>query len=299
MSYATTTNELSVSHGHSPIVTKQKQSQFLRGFFVYITDYDEKNGYCSTINSRIGYYDYDSTISNIDDLIELVIKEGRAGRLSDFITSNSHSFPILETNLGQIDFGWDQCDVCYILDYAGWSFQPLPDNSNPSDLNQPVVFRKNKIINKTTADYKIDAYLPNKCFYNLKVNNRHSSGCSIITFSNFMLDEYGNKIEYDDCDTREWHYCMDMHIRIEQNVFNLQKILSSIDKDKLIAIINEIFNSSQSKEGVSESLTLTQTVKFQSPSLIVESPENLPDFLTIVFDPPNCNGGGSGPPKMN
>jgi hypothetical protein len=300
MSYAATTNELSISHGYSPIVKRNKKDPFFRGYFVYITEFDRRLGYNSAINSRIGYYDYDSSIKNIDDLTNLVITEGRAGRLDTHITSSTHSFPILRTNLGQIDFGWDQCDVCYILDIAGWSFQPLPNNSNPSDLNQPVVFRKNKVINKTSMDYKIDGYLPNKCFYNLKVENINN--CSVVNFSNFMLDEYGVKIEYQSCDLREWHYCMDMHIRIEQNNFNLKKIFSFInDKEReaeLFNIIDGFFSSELSKSISDAENVESASIRYVSPSVIVNSPSNLPDFLVIVFDPPNCNGGGSGPPKL-
>jgi hypothetical protein len=303
MAYATTTNELSISHGHSPIVKRQKTNEFRRGFFVYITDFDRNLGYDYSINSRIGYYDYDCncSISGIDKLVELVIKEGRSGQLKTHITSSTKSFPLLRTNLGQIDFGWDACDVCYILDIPGWSFQPLQADTNPSEINQPVVFRKNKVINKTSSEYKIDSYLSNKCFYNLKVENNFDA--SIVKFSNFMLDESGIKITYSSNDTREWHYCMDMYIRIEQNVFNIKKIFSVFDRselvDELIDKLDEIVNSVQNKEHIIESSDAAYSARYQSPSVVVDSPENLPEFLTIVFDPPNCNGGGSGPPKLN
>ena len=294
MEYAVTTNELSISHGHSPI-NKKTVEKFKRGFFVYITEFDKRLGYTDAINSRIGYYDYDCEIKNSNDLEKLVIEKGRLGELKSHIRGPNNEFPLLRTNLGQIDFGWDPCDVSYILDISGWSFQDLTVNDKPSGLNQPMVFRKNKIINKNSIDYKIHSFLENKCFYNLEVEN--TENISILRFSNYMLDKDGIKILYDQCDKREWHYCIDMHIQIKQNTYNFRKILSTtIDEKNVDSIIEMIekYYVADARDKKDQSI-----YKLEAGVFTVDSPSNLPEFLTIVFDPPNCNGGGSGPPKMS
>jgi hypothetical protein len=137
-------------------------------------------------------------------------------------------------------------------------------------LIQPVVFRRDKVVIDSSGKAAVRRYRANYSFYNL--NTDHVEGASILRFDNLMFknadDEPLGKMPTDPARRAadRIDYCMDIHI--------------VVDQDRLM-------------DSLSAKHAADSSDNQASPLFDIGS---LHKTVTIVFDPPQSNGGGSGPP---
>jgi hypothetical protein len=160
------------------------------------------------------------------------------------------------------NFGWVPCKVSYILFSRGAEFQ-RPDEHDPQI--QPVVFRRDKMVLDNAGKAKVESYRANHSFFNLecaRIVDCDENTADVLRFDNLMLvnaegKELGSRPTNPE-DVR-FDYCMDIHIRLE-----LARLYSMI-------------------AGTSSLGTLRDAGFIEK-------------WTTIVFDPPQSNGGDGGPP---
>jgi hypothetical protein len=258
-----TSNELTPIYGYSPLEKRGSvnDSAFKRGIVIYIGGFSPKVGNERMINPRMVYYDFVPNglgIKNQDDLELQVLIYGRSGLLKmDDIDNNvpddkKRGFPyVFDDNINQIHFGSKPCIVSYILDVDYLEFQTPCVEEGEKSLNQPVVFRRNKVIVSDQNQTTIDEYEENACLCFSNLIHKHVESASTLRFYNNMIDPSGEVLN--SRDDGPYRYCMDMYIRTEMG----RKL---------------------------------QSPMAQATTLGAES-----NWLTMVFDPPQENGGGHGP----
>jgi hypothetical protein len=269
-SICVTSNQLTLCYGHTPLEKNKDHPDIKRGFIVYIGGEYRYPGFNKIINPRMFYYDFDKNIKNQIEFEKKLIDTIRSGKglmNDEKINKNSSAngpFPnIFQSNLNQIDFGWKPCFVSYILDVTDMEFIAPNIDEGPNYLNQPIIFRRDKVIVSDSGIASIENYDGNNSFFDL-VHRTHE-GTSILAMKNLMLDRHGkpikkpkgmssNKLPY-------WDHCMDIQVRMEQG--------------------------KKSKRKVADTTAVSQ------PFIAVPGSSK---WLTIVFDPPQTNGGGGGPP---
>ena len=284
-----TSNQLTGIYGHSPLKKKKPPAdiKLTRGFIVYLEIFGiaQKGG----IFARTFYKDFaNDDPQNQRDFETEVATAGLAGDIYKLTTTApgapKEPWPkVLENQISEIHFGWKPCRVSYVLNSRFAEFIVPPDALHQPEteeerwaqnLVQPVIFRRDKVIIDDSGKARIDRYRPNHTFYNLEVGVvDKAESCEVIRFDNFMLlNEQGTSLGKEPSDIQQrnakhYKYCMDAHIRVEQT--KLTKVLEAADLPNGAKQIDdvEIVDASSIKGGI-----------------------------VIVFDPPQGNGGGSGPP---
>ncbi len=266
-----TSNELTPIYGRSPYEKIGKSdSDFQRGFVIYIGGFNPHIGNNRMINPRVVFHDYDSRgpygIGSQDELEFEVLKLGRSGLLR---AATKKSYPdVFSQNLGKIDYGYKPCIVTYILDVHNLEFQKQDGSGRPDSFNQPVVFRRNKVVvadDGTPASFR---YLGNEQLTFSDLKHHQVEGASALIFYNNMLDQGGKPIEKPGGhDLPPLEYCMDMYIRTEQG-------------KRLYAFTDAELESLKKGEG---------------GALANNFGDPISQYLTMVFDPPHTNGGSDGP----
>jgi hypothetical protein len=266
-----TSNELTPIYGKSVYEASGKEdSSFKRGVVIYIGGFNPRNGNDKNFNPRFVYHNYDEKISNQDQLEQAVVSLGRNWKLN---AATKRPFPdVFSASLGKVDYGWKPCIVTYILDVYGFEFQIQDQTKNPNSQNQPIVFRRNKIVVTDDGQPILAKFLGNEFGTFSDLKHLTIEGASSLRFYNNMIDE-NNKVPAQPADptnSPEREYCMDMYIRTEQG----RSLFSFSDTDL-----------ESLKKGDKEFLDH------------VSENRQLPvsQFLAMVFDPPHTNGGGNGP----
>ena len=164
--------------------------------------------------------------------------------------------PRWATGFDRVSFGWEPCYVTMVIDDAYWKFHPWPDNA----FEETVIFRKDKLLMKPDASGELKPteypFQPNHSFFNFK--RGAISGRQSIRFVNFMrVDKEGTPMPPEPA-----------HLPVDQ------KPIWEYCMDVYIAMP---YNFSRKK---------------QADGTLLEPNK----WLTLIFDPPQDNGGGSGPP---
>lgn len=270
MTVIKTSNELTEIHGRPP-TDEMDASKIDRGFVIYLEVVGE-NGllFARTFWTRYGEYEHEGRthVGPADQraFVSSILKHAPNGGLRKLVPDKQNPYtennPVYFTkDISRIDFGWKPIYVSYVLNNEHIKFQKL----DPKNIQkQPLVFRKNKMVNGSEENY-----LKNYSFFNLK--DYDEGNASILEFSNHMIvDDRGTYIgdrppHVDPKDLPEYPYCLDIMMDFPQD-----PLLNAL------AAISSVYN----------------------PKLIDDSERN-GDFLnaiTFVFDPPQGNGGGGGPP---
>ena len=265
-----TTNKLSPIHGDSPIGAPPNRPPsnpyppITRGFIIYLEFLGSKGG--GGIFARTFYKDFpDGDLRHHADFEKSVIAEGNAGTIGNAATYQEYP-DVFDNQIATIHFGWQPCRVSYILNAPFAEFVGQ-DPAQP-DI-QPVVFRDDKVVIDSAGNATKPKYERNHSFYNLRVIDVDDA--SVLRMDNFMLinkngDPLGPKPE--NPHNHKLEYCMDILIKFDPVRFvqftqNFSKAnLDTRDKD--------------SRERIFDPAALSSII--------------------IVFDPPQDNGGGSGPP---
>jgi hypothetical protein len=176
-------------------------------------------------------------------------------------------------DISRIDFGWSPCHVSYVL------LSPFARFIDSGTINQQethfpsLIFRRDKIVlvedtdptSKFSRKAAIQQYIANHSFSDLKFDEYN--GCTILRFRNEMkVNALGEDLGRPPSDQqqkkrRRFDYCMD--IPIEINAMRMVELLGQ--------------------------------TSFGSNGLPAVSATKEP--IIIVFDPPQGNGGGNGPPE--
>jgi hypothetical protein len=268
-----TTNELTPIYGKSIYkISGNSDENFRRGVVIYIGGTQLQYGNSKIFHPRFVYHDYDEAIPDQNSLELAVLSLGRQGKLQ---AAAGKAFPdVFSADMSKVNFGWTPCIVTYILDVYGYQFQQSdPAGNLERSLNQPIVFRKTKAVvtdNGSASAYK---YLGNQQGTFSDLEHLSVDGVSSLRFYNNMLDESGEvppkPDDYEVIPARE--YCMDIYIRTEQG----RKVFSLSEED-------------------------IQAIKVGDTAYccdLIEKNEIAPmQYLAMVFDPPQTNGGSSGPP---
>lgn len=258
-----TTNQLTAIHGVEPV--RKKTADLKRGYIVYLEMFgpDGTGG----IYARTFYVDYSP--GGIEDQLafeKTIIAAAKKGDFEGKPATRGQYPEILDDQIQSVDFGWRPCRVSYILRSAFGVFVAA-DEAQP--LIQPVVFRRDKVVIDPAGKASIQQYLANNSFFNLETDS--VDGASVIRFDNLMLisateDALGDPpADFSERLAKRFEYCMDIHIQVDQ-----QRLLG-------------LLTAAAPMAGGSE-----------HPPII--EPAFLGKTTTIVFDPPQTNGGGSGPP---
>jgi hypothetical protein len=281
-----TTNEMTPGHGVSPISHPLVDIlDFKRAFLIYIrlaTKPHHTGAKRSDIYLRIRqfYYDYDKDVPNSSDLIEHALRIGRLkdedenGKLdSDLMKVTGFStkyvkelpedrrqFPyVFAKDLTEVNFGWEPCEVIFIFDNA--DFQFIESDSDPDSLKQPIVFRKTKAIEDKSGKWvAAGPYEENYSFFNLETPPTDNSYSAIVLQNHMKIGTGQLSIGKPPAIYPPvWSYCMDINLRVPLN--------------RLSAFYQLTGNGE------------IETTRSSTTS-----------WLTIVFDPPQNNGGNGGPP---
>jgi hypothetical protein len=256
-----TSNQLTMCYGNSPLEKRNSNDRIMRGFIIYIGGLNMYPGFDKIINPLIFYKDFVNYDENNQKIFEKeVVQKIRTGIgvINNLPAVGQYpQFPnILQNNLNTINFGWKPCFVSYILDVPGMDFVKPLNNQRSNYLNQPVIFRRDKVIIDYQGVANVVKYNENQSFFDLRY--RKYRNASILSMTNLMRDRQGRRIQKPTVPSNDmpyWDHCMDIHIRMEQG-----------------------------RRGRAANNGL---------DLAVPGSNN---WLTIVFDPPQTNGGGGGPP---
>lgn len=255
-----TTNRLSPIHGASPVETRTGFPLIARGFIIYL---EIGTG---GIFARTLYKDYDATISDQAAFEKAVI--AAANTLPRLPKGGEFPRAVWDNQITSINFGWTPCHVTYILNVP---FAEFVDHDPRQPDIQPVVFRDDKVVIDDLGVATTPNYQKNYSFFNLTIDS--VNGASVLRMDNLMLiNATGTPLgpEPSNPHARKLEYCMDILIRFNQ--MRLTQIVQSLTTGKQA-------DENESLEG----------------HFVIE-PEFLKSVI-IVFDPPQDNGGGSGPPK--
>ena len=156
----------------------------------------------------------------------------------------------------RVSFGWQPCHVVMLIDERHWKFNPWPDNA----FEETIVFRKNKLLMKPGASGSLEPieyeFEPNYSFFNFERDS--IDGRQLIRFVNFMrIDEAGTKMPVPAQGT-------------SPNTWPIWEYCMDV-------YIRMPYNFSKRKAADGSRLEPTE-------------------WLTLVFDPPQDNGGSGGPP---
>lgn len=258
-----TSNQLTGIYGQEP--AKKQPIELTRGYIVYLEMFGATGQ--GGIYTRTFYLDFPSNTEIPDQLAfeKAVIAKANSGGLKGMAKSGRAYPEIFDDQIQTVHFGWRPCHVSYILNSASCKFV---DKDAAQRLIQPVVFRRDKVVIDETGKAGIQRYRANHSFFNLETDS--VDGASILRFDNLMLvNAAGDRLGQAPTDAAEkeskrFDYCMDIHIRVGQN-----KPLAHALAD------------------------LEETAVASAPLI---EPQFLDRTVTIVFDPPQTNGGGSGPP---
>ena len=258
-----TSNQLTGIFGRTPC-DKNGGEDLKRGYIVYLEILGNAGN--GGIYARTLYKDFpDADKKHHLQFEKDVIAKGNAGGLKGPATLKDPFPAIFDDQIQTVNFGWTPCRVSYILNAP---FGAFVANDPAQPLIQPVVFRRDKVVIDEFGKVGIKTYRANHSFFNLEVEP--VDGASVLRFDNLMLiNANGDALGIAPADETErkskcYDYCMDIHIMLNQK--------------RLMAL-------------------------FSAPSLVegetrpaIFEPEFLQKTVTIVFDPPQSNGGGSGPP---
>ncbi len=211
--------------------------------------------------TRQFYYDFDDTISNQVSFECAVLKAAASGGFDfsdlDLPPEKRRPFPyVFSVSADVVHYGWVPCKVTYMLDTANFSFQ-LPDGSgNPLALRQPIVFRRDKIVTETVGG---------------KPTSKIEAGYHANhAFYNLMGDASGQLscLRFDNLMT------------IDEKGSPIPERPADPEKAAAMAWLY----------CMDINLELRQAAPPGGGNTMEPGP------LVIVFDPPQGNGGGSGPP---
>jgi hypothetical protein len=255
-----TTNDLGPIHGDLPTDPPPIGNiAFNRGYIIYL----QLSGDGAFLNGRAFWTSYNQQEDegyqycpkNQDEFIAQILELADKGELLKIAQSKCEPFQNVDgkrfcfsTDVSQINFGWQPCNVTYIFNNAAIAFE----EENPeNELIHPVVFRKNKAVNGVKETYRA-----NDSFYGVKVDNSTYKNASLLHIQNIMtIKDHadGDNISIMKLDrSNKFDYCLDIPISISQQQFMADGTGST---------------------GC-----------------------NAMKAITFVFDPPQGNGGGSGPP---
>lgn len=254
-----TSNELTGLYGQPPSKTI-KDTELFRGFVIYLEVFSQGG---QGIFARTFYKDFQTGSIDEQKYFELEVIH----KAPNFDPAPKPGDPMevfpstLSDDIRSIDFGWEPCRVSYILksDYAAF-VSPNPED----EYIQPIVFRRNKVVIADDETTDIKTYRPNHSFFNLEYDS--VQGCSVLRFDNLMLiNAAGDALGATPTDESEkakkrYDYCMDIHIRVSQTK------MQNLAAGKVDAVAGLI------------------------------DLRSIERAITIVFDPPQTNGGSSGPP---
>jgi hypothetical protein len=254
-----TSNQLSPIYGIPP-TTKLDASKFERGFVIYL----EISGPTGGLFARTFWtkYGHEGAPANQKEFVSKILELANDGKLENIplsdgpLTKNCiHAF---RDDISEIKFGWKPINVSYVLNTPYVEFQPV-DKAKP--LQQPLVFRRDKVVNGVRQ-----AYLPNYSFFNLAFYREDDA--TILEFSNFMFVDPDRTFigeaptDITEMENKYFPYCLDIPMDFQQS-----------------RIFNALFP-----------LALSEREGGQTPD------SGLLNTITFVFDPPQGNGGGGGVP---
>jgi hypothetical protein len=264
-----TSNQLTLGNGQPPTRAKTFSENFTRGFIVYINMVNDG------LMTRQFYYNFDEEIKNQDDFEKAVLKAAIDEFKYDYVNKPAHSreqFPyVFALNADVVNYGWTPCKVSYIFDDSHFQFLMPDETGDAFSLRQSVVFRRDKIVvdrNESAPTSKLQNYFrSNHSFFNL--TGEQDDKVSFLRFDNFMqIDENGNGLpprprSIVEQEKIRWDFCMDIYVDVRQ-----------------------------SRAGAFETLVQDQC----GTNVVEQESVTSTSWLTIVFDPPQGNGGSGGPP---
>jgi hypothetical protein len=271
------TNRVSELHGYS-ICDRRSGKGWenpTRIFFIYIS-LDPS----FQLSVKQFYRDFNAG-SDIDKLEDEIFSEAKSPgnyKVPKGYKPKKGEFPaVFRTGFESVDFGWKPCYVTMVIDIKGWKFSPWDKGKIKNEYEETIIFRYNKfVMEEETKDElqskypQLKRYMANGSFFNFE--RREIKGCDAVRFMNFMKkDLFGANLPTKDIN-QIWNYCMDVYIKIPydpKSIFNTIKSFSSNDK----------------------------IVKDWEKSYFDQNIVSIEGWLPVVFDPPQTNGGGSGPPN--
>lgn len=188
-------------------------------------------------------------------------------------------------DISKIKFGRKPCHVSYVMNSAACSFH----STEGSKILVPFIFRKDKILTEKLKDGSdlnfVAEFEPNHSFYNLTVTSKPFGkfpDVNILRVDNFMrLGPLGGFLDEENTSAAsQLDYAVDIPLEVSQMA--LRARLSSLFIDSIV-----------SKDGGSSSIAELDGVPREDAKTDLF---NMLKNIVVVFDPPQSNGGNTGPP---
>lgn len=299
---------LSPCFGPSP-ATPKNMDAITRGYIVYIEitnrkilrirqfycDYEKENGGLP-ISNQPAFEQKVIALSSIQE----VKNQGNLTAFNRYYVKNPpippsnppRPFPyIFCDNIDEVHFGNVPCHVTYIFNTPFFKFLNTASDpaDRPLDNEQPMVLRSSKMIRDQSGKFIEKSYgYPNDTFFNLEVVDDPSDKYSLMRFDNIM---YGSSYSHNK------EYCMDIYFdaptdKWQEEIADL--LANFVDKLKSDNVELGKVLEADCEKSFRDSIREFVEDLFDSSPGIRAIPTN---WVTMVFDPPQTNGGTGGPPN--